>query len=310
MPDFQRTLGIKSPYMRGPDVLHAQRALRSFGFGQVEADGLFGRTTATAVKSFQSQRGITPSGDVDVSTWSALFAAVPMSGAARDDFTEVTRKLIEPHQFRDSVPWRLTGSGIAINGQHAVGTPGLPTTIQRIISEFGADIFAVCKQRGVFVELVVATIATESSGKPAARREEPGFTSDTETPAKVSVGLMQTLISTARSAAGDASITAKMLETPRVSINAGVAYIASQFNVTGFDPPKVACAYNAGGIYYNPSPNNRWKMRQYPIGTAHHADRFISFFNDCFCVIRAAPPEGMDAPSFATEFGKLQGAPA
>jgi soluble lytic murein transglycosylase-like protein len=118
---------------------------------------------------------------------------------------------------------------------------------------------------------------------------------------------MQTLISTARAAAGDDSITAKMLETPRVSINAGVAYIASQFNVTGFDPPKVACAYNAGGIYYNPSPNNRWKMRQYPIGTAHHADRFISFFNDCFCVIRAEAPAGMDAPSFAVEFGKLQG---
>ena len=63
------------------------------------------------------------------------------------------------------------------------------------------------------------------------------------------------------------------------------AYIAGQWKVTHFDPPKVACAYNAGGIYHNDAAQNRWKMRQYPIGTAEHANRFVKWFNDCFEVL-------------------------
>jgi hypothetical protein len=45
------------------------------------------------------------------------------------------------------------------------------------------------------------------------------------------------------------------------------------------DPILTACAYNAGGIYRQNGPNNRWKLRQYPIGTGHHADRFAACFN-------------------------------
>jgi hypothetical protein len=308
MPDFKQELSLTSPYMRGPDVLHAQRALRSFGFAEIEADGLFGRVTANAVRAFQSGRSLNPSGSIDRQTWNALFSDTPSAApVARTDFAGITRKLLEPRQFRDSVPWALTDSGIAINGQPAVGTPGLPITIDRILTTFGNDIADVCIQRSVFIELVVATIATESHGNPGARYEEPGFQNETATPDRISIGLMQTLISTARSATGDPTLTAEALMKPRISINAGTAYIESQFNITGFDPPKVACAYNAGGVYYNPSPNNRWKMRQYPIGTARHADRFVGFFNDCFCVIRTQGPAGaLNAPSLAVEFDNAQ----
>lgn len=306
MPDFKHDLSFTSPCMRGPDVLHAQRALRSFGFIEIEADGLFGRLTSIAVKTFQSGRSLNPSGSIDRDTWTALFATAPTATpTARTDFAGITRKLMEPRQFRDSVPWALTGSGIAINGQLAVGTPGSPVTIDKILTHFGKDIADVCIRRNVFIELVVATIATESLGNPKALREEPGFKSETQTPNRVSIGLMQTLISTARSATGDESLTAEKLLTPQASINAGTAYIESQFDITGFDPPKVACAYNAGGVYYNPSPNNRWKMRQFPIGTARHADRFICFFNDCFCVIRAhGAKASLNAPSLAIEFNR------
>ena len=40
--------------------------------------------------------------------------------------------------------------------------------------------------------------------------------------------------------------------------------------------------YNAGGVYHNDSTENRWRMRQYPLGTSHHADRYVLWFNDCF----------------------------
>jgi hypothetical protein len=49
----------------------------------------------------------------------------------------------------------------------------------------------------------------------------------------------------------------------------------------------VACAYNAGGIYPNDGPDNRWKMRQYPIGSGAHADRFVRWFNDCVYAMEA-----------------------
>jgi hypothetical protein len=34
------------------------------------------------------------------------------------------------------------------------------------------------------------------------------------------------------------------------------------------------------------SEGNRWRMRQYPIGTPHHADRYVQWFNDCFRVFQ------------------------
>jgi hypothetical protein len=93
---------------------------------------------------------------------------------------------------------------------------------------------------------------------------------------------MQTLISTARSTLGNATIDRQWLEVPDHSIQAGVAYIDEQRGTTRLDPPKVACAYNAGGLYKNMGASNRWRMRQFPLGTAEHANRFVEFFNDCF----------------------------
>ncbi len=113
-------------------------------------------------------------------------------------------------------------------------------------------------------------------------REEPGYVSDQANPDKVSPGLMQTLISTARQVLADPSIDRHWLFEPGNAIRAGTAYITSQWKVTNLDPPKVACAYNSGGVYYNGSSANCWKMRQYPIGTQEHADRFVKWFNDCF----------------------------
>ncbi|MBT8381705.1 MAG: lytic transglycosylase domain-containing protein, partial [Ignavibacteria bacterium] len=82
---------------------------------------------------------------------------------------------------------------------------------------------------------------------------------------------------------------AKSLKKPSNSIKAGTSYIAEQFPITNFDPPKVACAYNSGGVYQNRGKKNRWKMRQYPIGTAKHCDRFVNWFNDAVFVLKSHP---------------------
>jgi hypothetical protein len=74
----------------------------------------------------------------------------------------------------------------------------------------------------------------------------------------------------------DQTIGRDWLCDPGNSLRACAAYIKSQAKSTGFDPIYVACAYNAGRLYANP---NRWGLRQFPLGTFKHADRFAAYFN-------------------------------
>ena len=80
---------------------------------------------------------------------------------------------------------------------------------------------------------------------------------------------------------------------PAGSIEAGTAYIARQEAKTGFDPPLVAAAYNAGGVYEEAREPNRWRLRCYPLGTGHHVDRWVKWFNDAVRLFRGiGPPAG------------------
>jgi hypothetical protein len=208
------------------------------------------------------------------------------------------------------VTWSLDARGIGINGEAPAGTPGPPATALRVWQWFGADIRAAAHKHSVPVELIVATICTESAGGQhdadqvcRARREEPGFVSDQATPNRVSVGCMQTLVSTAAEFLMR-PVTAADLEDPAVAIDAGAAVIAAQFWSTRFDPPLVGAAYNAGGVYHDPEPANRWRLRCYPIGAGAHLDRFVAWFNDAMRLTVAADRAG-DAPSFVTALHDL-----
>jgi len=195
-------------------------------------------------------------------------------------------ELSEFHNHNDGVRWRLTEDGVFIEGSGIERTPGDPVTVKRVWEQYHADINEWASHYNVYCELILATICTETEGHPEACREEPGFVSDDVTPGRVSVGLMQTLISTAREALDDAAIDRAWLLVPQNSLQAGTAYIARQHEITQLDPPKAACAYNAGGIYDNDSQRNRWRMRQYPMGTAEHCDRFVKWFNDAVAMLK------------------------
>jgi Putative peptidoglycan binding domain/Transglycosylase SLT domain len=287
---FTRALRWKLPLMRGQDVLRVQRRLLDLGFTAVgQPDGLFGPATERAVRDFQAARGLKQDAVVGLVTWNALFAADQGAAvAAATGFAADLRTLRQKHGFReDGCRWCLTPQGLSIDGEPPQGTTGEPETVRRVWREYGASIEKWCTSAGVPVELVIATICTESGGRADAERLEPGYSSDLETPGRISLGLMQTLISTARDTLEMPAIDRAWLLDPDNSIRAGTAYIAKQARVTSFDPPKVACAYNAGGLYLQAGPENRWKMRQFPIGTGAHADRFVQWFNDCFRLFAA-----------------------
>src|SRR5581483_2223376 len=95
--------------------------------------------------------------------------------------------------------WRIDRTGLRINDAPARGSGGPPVTVRAIWEQFGTAIANWSTRLSVPAELIIATILTESSGKANAIRFEPRYISDEATPNQVSPGLMQTLISTARS---------------------------------------------------------------------------------------------------------------
>ena len=181
--------------------------------------------------------------------------------------------------------WRLTPAGVVVEGQGApLRTVGQPATVRRIWHDFGPWIAASCARNGVPLELAVATIAVESKGDPAARRTEPD--------GRVSAGLMQTLTGTASDVMGR-EVTAQELLEPSTSIEAGVRYIARQRRVTEYQPPLVAAAYNAGGLYPpREGDDNPWRLRS----TGDHVTRLCQFFGDS-CAVAAEEGWGHALPA-------------
>jgi hypothetical protein len=319
-----RELAWRFPLMRGDDVREVQRALIRDGSLIGSADGIFGPASHDAVKVFQRKlKARNPTIDVDGivgrDTWSALFSdrasadpvpsmrVPPPAIAEQNDWRDLIRPYIDrlsvthgaPQQAQGGQTWRLGPSGVVVAGESKPRrSGGEPQTLTRIWNNFRAPIEKCAAAYGVPAELILATIATESGGNPNALREEPGYVSDEATPHRVSPGLMQTLISTARDTLNDRTMNRAKLLEPESSIRAGTAYIRQQARFTNFDPPLVACAYNAGNLYPQDGSANPWKLRQYPIGTGKHADRFVEWFSDAIVVLKADPPKPT-TPNFA-----------
>jgi peptidoglycan hydrolase-like protein with peptidoglycan-binding domain len=289
---FTRVLQFQLPFDRGFDVLALQSQLIACNTKPGTPDGIFGPQTRDAVLAFQTARNLPATGICDQATWNQLFPAAP--AAAGDALAATIVRLGQPHfRYPGGVSWALQPGGVSINGAPPAGSGGAPVTITRIWNTFGPSITKWGEQLGVPAELIMATIAIESNGKPDAIRFEPKYQSDATTPGQVSPGLMQTLIQTAQSVMPGVAVDRNWLFNPDNSIQAGTRYILQQSRLTGFDPPAAACAYNAGGVYEQDGPANRWRMRQFPIGTGDYCDRYIPWFNDAMTVLRgeANPPK-------------------
>ncbi|MBM3774212.1 MAG: lytic transglycosylase domain-containing protein [Acidobacteria bacterium] len=184
--------------------------------------------------------------------------------------------------FPGSIRWRVTPRGVECEGSGlAPVSAAARKRAREYLTRYRALYAAASQAYGVPVELLIACSLTESDpAKPeTCFREEPGFVSDAETPDRVSAGFCQLLISTAREVVRDPGIDRQWLFNPGNSLRACAAYMKRQAAKTSYDPVYTACAYNAGGLYQNDNPNNRWRLRQYPIGSSKHADRFVEFFN-------------------------------
>lgn len=109
---------------------------------------------------------------------------------------------------------------------------------------------------------------------------------------------MQTLISTAREAMTDPTLDRAKLLDPAVSAAAGAAYIKRQARSwTGFDPPMVATAYNAGSLRADREAASPWGLVQTKRGNLWHADIFIAHLGDAYALFASGERPGEPVPS-------------
>lgn len=181
-------------------------------------------------------------------------------------------------------------------------TRGRPLTAERFVED---GYWRMCLRYGRALgvpPLVIAAIMFVESGRveghldPVSIRLEPGYTSDEETPHKVSAGVVQTLLSTARHVAervgwspldplGEPrALVRRDLYIPDNSIYLGAAYMKTLADRIGdADPLLVSCAYNAGRLRTDMTTG----LRLY----CYHGDdrllKLVAYHNDLVRVLRA-----------------------
>ncbi len=212
------------------------------------------------------------------------------------------------HNYRNgSIWWRVTAKGIEIKGKGLLKNWKYNKRSADIWKKFKEPILKASKKHGVPVPVIIATISTESSGEPESYRHEPGFyrryikgkTQWKKNPyykeskrISASYGLMQIMYTTAYSVGFRGE--PEDLYDPERNIDAGAAYIASSFQRKqhGWDPPKIACAYNAGSV--RATNKNSWGMFHHP----GHLDRWIPSYNGAIKATGATPelPEIIPEP--------------
>lgn len=276
-------------------------AIKSAGTAVASAEQ--GRATAEkqldrmAIQIGKSDRSV-PDASVLAPAEDVAAGAQPPSALSSTALDATMGALAAPHRhFPTGVSWALTAQGVSVDGAPPMRTQGSPSTVRNIWQRFSRPCTETAQALGLPVELIVATIATESGGDPNARRPEPSIRDE-------SVGLMQTLVGTAREATANPSLTAAALLDPDTSIKAGAAYIAQQRRSTHLDPPLVAAAYNAGSLRLDDAPGNRWKLHCFPKGTGRHVDNFVAFFGDAMAVSAEDNwSQGGRVPSYAHILG-------
>ena len=202
-----------------------------------------------------------------------------------------------------------------VDSQHHPGggwvyrTNGAPVTAYTALQDFGASMARASKLFDIPIHVIFAMMAIESKKQPKDRshfnprcvREEPGFLSDEKTPHRVSPGLMQTLLSTAREANKRSHLyldidgklevlTREDLFVPERSIMLGAAYMRFQIDrkeddELGFDdddPILLCSAYNAGSV--RPTSKNDFRLLTY--GGNSRMEKFIAYNNDMLAVLR------------------------
>lgn len=171
--------------------------------------------------------------------------------------------------YHGGTAWRpLAGGAVEVAGHsEPPRTSGRPLTMRTLWRDFGVAITHHADKYTVPPEVIAAVMACEAGRRGGyhlntrSRREEPGYTSDEATPHRVSVGVGQCLISTARDVQRRFSlyegeeVDAHMLEIPERAIELCAGYLRMLSDrYPGADGVLLQAAYNAGRLRKGDDP--------------------------------------------------------
>lgn len=222
-------------------------------------------------------------------------------------------------RFSGGAGWRVTPSGrielenalanispanrgaYRVDGEGALRTRGEPSTARVLLAEYGGAIKAAAQAHGVSWAVVAAMVTIEARRIPGTRSFDPVSLVDEDAraglievpfhryrdrPRRVSAGLMQTLLSTARAmqdryappwepvgAMGHLDLSDLCI--PERSLWLGAAYIRHQMATYGSDPVLLVAAYNAGSL--RETGKNPWHLRTYG---RDRIPKFAAYHND------------------------------
>lgn len=113
-----RTLYLRSPMFRGDDVRELQRRLNELGFESGKEDGIFGRRTDAAVRSFQTNVAVMADGIAGLST-------VQMLERLRPTVPGPSRSMVRERETMRETRRGLAVAVIAVDAGHGPDDPGM-----------------------------------------------------------------------------------------------------------------------------------------------------------------------------------------
>lgn len=182
-------------------------------------------------------------------------------------------------QINGGKSWRVDGY-IEIRGEGVVRTNGEPITMRTMVDDYGAAVDAAAERFGVARATIFAMIASEAVRFPGTRHFDPTSRRWEQRLGEASVGLMQTLVSTANHTNNrldiyEGTVDEADLRIAQRSIFLGAGYLSLLSEKWGDDPILLSAAYNAGGVY--DSNKNEWKIRTFG---ERRLDHFAEWYND------------------------------
>mgnify|MGYP002507813195 CR=1 FL=1 len=97
-----------SPQMKDDNVRKIQTALKSFGFDPGTIDSQFGEKTKQAVIKFQTSKKLKATGEVDSTTWSALFPPAVTQNTSNTTNPGASVEEMEGYEFTDTDATKFT----------------------------------------------------------------------------------------------------------------------------------------------------------------------------------------------------------